>query len=76
MIKILYFASLKEKTKLESEQMEAAGKTIAELRTLLMDRHPIKLDRVMIAVNEEFTDEETVLNDGDTVDFIPPVSGG
>ncbi len=76
MITILYFASLKETTKLESEQMDAAGKTIAELKAILMERHPITLDGAMAAVNEEFTDEETVLNNGDTIAFIPPVSGG
>lgn len=30
----------------------------------------------MAAVNEEFAGDEDVLNDGDVVAFIPPVSGG
>ena len=29
-----------------------------------------------VAVNEEFVDWETQLNEGDTVVFIPPVAGG
>lgn len=76
MIRILYFASLKEAAKHESEQVDAAGKTIAELKALLMERHSITLDGAMTAVNEEFTEDETILNDLDTVAFIPPVSGG
>lgn len=76
MIRILYFASLKEAAKRESEQVDAAGKTIAELKALLMERHSITLDGAMTAVNEEFTEDETILNDLDTVAFIPPVSGG
>jgi len=76
MINILYFASLKEATKLDSEQLDAAGKTVSELKVIIMERHSITLDGAMTAVNEEFTDEGTVLNEGDTVAFIPPVSGG
>ena len=76
MINILYFASLKEATKLDSEQLDAAGKTVSELKAIIMERHSITLDGAMTAVNEEFTDEETVLNERDTVAFIPPVSGG
>ncbi len=76
MITILYFASLKEAAKRESEQVDAAGKTIAELKALLMERHSITLDGAMTAVNEEFTEDETILHDLDTVAFIPPVSGG
>ena len=76
MINILYFASLKEATKLDSEQLDAAGKTVSELRAMIMERHSITLDGAMTAVNEEFTDEETVLNERDTVAFIPPVGGG
>ena len=76
MINILYFASLKEATKRDSEQLDAAGKTVSELKAMIMERHSITLDGAMTAVNEEFTDEETVLNEMDTVAFIPPVSGG
>ena len=31
---------------------------------------------VLIAVNSEYVSEEAVLQDGDEVAFIPPVSGG
>jgi molybdopterin synthase sulfur carrier subunit len=33
-------------------------------------------ESTMFAVNESYVSAETVLNDGDRVAFIPPVSGG
>ncbi len=35
-----------------------------------------RLDNVMVAVNEEFATDSEVIKEGDTVAFIPPVSGG
>ncbi|NJL34192.1 MAG: MoaD/ThiS family protein [Chloroflexaceae bacterium] len=32
--------------------------------------------RVMLAVNQEYSNASTVLHDGDEVAYIPPVSGG
>jgi molybdopterin synthase sulfur carrier subunit len=34
------------------------------------------MDTVMTAVNEEFAPDDTVIEDGDEIAFIPPVSGG
>jgi len=34
------------------------------------------LDQVLTAINEEFAIDEDIVKDGDTVAFIPPVSGG
>ena len=53
--------------------------TIAELRTILADRHPGlvgAMATIRFAVNQEFADDETVLKSGDEVALIPPVSGG
>ncbi|MDF2557366.1 MAG: molybdenum cofactor biosynthesis protein MoaD [Bacillales bacterium] len=77
MIQVHYFAHLREVSGLEVENLEAAGKTIAELKEMLSKKyHLAGFDTVMTAVNEEFADEETVLQEGDHVAFIPPVSGG
>ena len=52
-------------------------KTIAELKDLLSKKyHLTGFDTVMTAVNEEFADDETILEENDHVAFIPPVSGG
>ena len=45
----------------------------------LADQYPAiseKKSILLIAVNEEYTDPEAVLKDGDTVAIFPPVSGG
>ncbi len=77
MIKVLYFANLKETAGTETEQFNAAGQTVAQLKQLIADKYQIKgLDAVMTAVNEEFSDDDTMLSENDTVAFIPPVSGG
>lgn len=77
MIQVHYFAHLREVSSLEVEEFEAGGKTIAELKEILSKKyHLAGFDTVMTAVNEEFADDETILQDGDHVAFIPPVSGG
>ena len=35
-----------------------------------------KLDTVMVAINEEFAPDSEIIQEGDTIAFIPPVSGG
>ncbi|WP_394239350.1 molybdopterin converting factor subunit 1 [Niallia oryzisoli] len=77
MNKVLFFAHLRDAVGEESVEVEAAGKTIAELKQQLAEAHGIqKLDAVMAAVNEEFADDDEVIKEGDTIAFIPPVSGG
>jgi len=53
--------------------------SIRELIDELTDLHPEIADKreiLLIAVNEAYTVQETVLNDGDVVAIFPPVSGG
>ncbi|WP_110928274.1 molybdopterin converting factor subunit 1 [Bacillus massiliglaciei] len=77
MIKVLLFAQLQESAGKSEVSLDGAGLTIAQLKARLStDFHLEGLDSVMTAVNEEFADDETALEDGDTVAFIPPVSGG
>ncbi|MBT2687350.1 molybdopterin converting factor subunit 1 [Bacillus sp. ISL-47] len=76
MNKIMFFAHLRDRVGEESVTMDASGKTIAELKQLLSEEYTVKLDTVMAAVNEEFASDDEVIQDGDTVAFIPPVSGG
>ncbi|KAA9014475.1 molybdopterin converting factor subunit 1 [Niallia endozanthoxylica] len=77
MNKVLFFAHLRDEAGQESVEVEAAGKSIAELKQELASAYGIqKLDAVMAAVNEEFADDDDIIKEGDTVAFIPPVSGG
>jgi len=79
-VKILYFASLKDKVKKSYEYLDIKeGSSIRELKELLIEKYPeIKdiLDKSMVAVNESYVEKDTILNNNDTVAFIPPVGGG
>lgn len=84
MLKILYFAALRERMGRPEEDLPAQPDigTVAELIALLRTRdaagaaafaHPAL---VRVAVNQEFARAETKLRDGDEVAFFPPVTGG
>lgn len=79
-VKILYFAHLPERTGTREETLTvAAGTSAGELRKLLEEAHPKlagALQSCRVAINEEFVQDATPLADGQTVAFIPPVSGG
>ncbi|USK95268.1 molybdopterin converting factor subunit 1 [Bacillus tropicus] len=78
MITILLFANLREEVGLDrfviSEKEEM---TVQQLKEWLKASYGLQsLDRVMVAVNEEFVTNEEMIKTGDIVAFIPPVSGG
>jgi molybdopterin synthase sulfur carrier subunit len=84
MVKILYFAGLREATGSASEEMvlPADVHDIAALRDLLRSRGGAWADaladskRVRAAVNQDMAAGNTPLADGDEIAFFPPVTGG
>ncbi|MEH7180742.1 molybdopterin converting factor subunit 1 [Neobacillus vireti] len=77
MNKVLFFAHLRDAVGEEFLKVDAAGKTIRELKEELAAGYDLpKLDTVMTAVNEEFAQDDEVIQEGDEIAFIPPVSGG
>ncbi|MEH7251482.1 MULTISPECIES: molybdopterin converting factor subunit 1 [Bacillaceae] len=77
MNKVLFFAHLRDAVGEEFLKIEAAGKTVGDLKAELTLRYDLpKLDTVMTAVNEEFAQDDEVIQAGDEIAFIPPVSGG
>ncbi len=84
MIKVLYFARLREQLGCGEETLPLLpGKVAAikELVALLSDRGRIWGDtlsdpNVRVAVNQTIADLDTAINDGDEVAFFPPVTGG
>jgi molybdopterin converting factor subunit 1 len=79
MIEIMLFAGLKEKLQRETIACEYHQITVGQLKEWLCQEFPQMaedLARVMIAVNESFAQDETVIDQNDRVALIPPVSGG
>jgi molybdopterin synthase sulfur carrier subunit len=78
MITILLFANLREEV--GSERLAIIEKremNVHQLKKWLKDNYQLQtLDKVMVAINEEFVMDEDIVKPGDIVAFIPPVSGG
>lgn len=75
---VLYFAALRQQAGCDSETVSSAAATPAELYAQLCSRHAFDLSETQLrpAVNHAFCAWQQPLNHGDTVAFIPPVSGG
>ncbi|MBE7103244.1 molybdopterin converting factor subunit 1 [Bacillus cereus] len=78
MITILLFANLREEV--GSERLviiEKREMNVHQLKKWLKENYHLQtLDKVMVAINEEFVTYEDIVRAGDTIAFIPPVSGG
>ncbi len=82
LIRVLYFAGLRDAVGLSEESIELSpqvGSTVGELCAHLAVRHRAYADRrahVRVARNEAFADASEALVDGDVLALIPPVAGG
>ena len=79
-VNVLYFAGAKEATGVRMESMKLPTNTaVKELLSNLSLMHPKirdMLNIVQISVNYEVVDRDTILNEGDEVGIMPPISGG
>jgi len=78
-IHLLAFGLAKDIVGQQRSELEVAeGITTDELQAQLIAEHPEMGNTLSIrlAVNEEYVLDAVVLNDGDEVALIPPVSGG
>ncbi len=84
MIKVLYFAKLREDLGKASEEFALPGgvTTVATLRAHLMTRGATwqtalgQGKSLRVAVNQEVAEPGTPVRAGDEVAFFPPVTGG
>ena len=84
MVKVLYFARLREALGIGEEEL-ALPESVIDLRGLrdaLIGRggawaHELAASRpVRAAVNQEMASADTPVSDGDEIAFFPPVTGG
>ncbi len=79
MLKIHFFASLRERTGhatlTDTGPLPCSAAVLWERLQTQFDA-PIAQDAVMVAVNQHYTDWQHALQDGDEVAFFPPVTGG
>lgn len=77
MINILLFAHLQEQVGESHLKVALSDVTVAQLKEWLEKQYPqLSLQQIMTAVNEEFATDTTIVQSGDTIAFIPPISGG
>jgi len=78
LINLLFFAQLQEKVGSKKITIDATGISIKEIKEKYLSKYEMDhlLDEAMVAVNEEYSKEDTIVSNGDVVAFIPPVSGG
>ena len=84
MVRILYFARLREALGKESEELALPESVIdlATLREALVSRggawaqELAQTKPVRAAVNQHVASADTLVRDGDEVAFFPPVTGG
>jgi molybdopterin converting factor subunit 1 len=79
-VKVKLYAAFREIVGSKEEDLQLAdGTTVQMLLDDYVRRFP-KLDRyrehIILSVNKEYGRPGRVLNDGDEVTFLPPVSGG
>ena len=77
-IQVIYFAKIRELTGLTRETfIIKKGSTPSNVLGLIEEKHSIDLGmNFKIAINDEFSDWDFELRNGDNLVFIPPVTGG
>ena len=78
-IKIKYYASFKEFTGKKEEEIEVAdGLMLSEIRDYVKGLYTKigRQEQVLVALNGSFKPLDTKVEEGDTLSFFPPVSGG
>ena len=84
MIRLLYFASLREQLGTDREQIELppeveqVGDLIAHLRSRggAWEQALGDVEHVLVAINQDMARAEDAVRDGDEVGLFPPVTGG
>ncbi|EEL23232.1 Molybdopterin converting factor, subunit 1 [Bacillus cereus Rock1-3] len=58
-------------------QIDCENISVSELKEVLIKKYNVAIsNEIMVAVNEEYANEDDIIQTGDVVAMIPPVSGG
>ncbi|MCK7596087.1 molybdopterin synthase sulfur carrier subunit [Microbulbifer sp. CAU 1566] len=82
MIKVLFFASLREQLGCDALEADATGVTnLDALRKKLSEKDPawqtaLANEQLQVALNQQLSTMDAAVKDGDEVAFFPPVTGG
>lgn len=80
-MKVIFFGKLRDALGDESDLVAEQGETVAQLRRRLADLHPIASrdllnPGVRACVDDEIVTEDFIVGDRESVEFLPPLSGG
>ncbi len=77
-VRIRYFALLREERGLSDETILTEATTVGQLYNEIRNKHDfsLPLERMSVAINDQFTSWSEQLSDNDNVVFVPPVAGG
>jgi sulfur-carrier protein len=84
MVNILYFASLREALDTGQENLELDNQIecVADLKRLLIERGGqwqqafTQQQSLLVSVNQQMANDDTLIQDKDEIAFFPPVTGG
>ncbi len=77
-IRVQYYAVLREQRGASEETVLTGAPTARAFYQELGEKHGFTLepDMLRVVINEEFSEWDAPINDGDTIVFIPPIAGG
>lgn len=77
-IQILYFAQLADLAGKTQESRKIDQASPAELYATLKEAYhfPHEFTQLQVAINHQLSAHETPLHDGDSIAFLPPMTGG
>jgi molybdopterin converting factor subunit 1 len=81
-LRVLYFARLRERFGIAEESVELAGRTVADLVSMLQARGGMWAEELAagrtfrVAVNQDIATLDAALPDNAEVAIFPPVTGG
>ena len=75
-VKVLYFASLRERLGRDGDHLELNQPLTVQALWQAANGDLAMPDNILMAINQEYVGADAQVRDGDEVAFFPPVTGG